>query len=57
MQHEEIKREKYDVNNIFKKKNEIKPTISNAEEYPVVVKKQNFIQRIIGKIKKLIINN
>lgn len=57
MQHEEIKRKKYDVNNIFKKKNEIKPTIANAEKYSVVVKKQNFIQRIIGKIKKLIINN
>ena len=54
---EKYKAEKYDVNNIFKKKNEIKPTIANAEEYPVVVKKQNFIQRIIGKIKKLIINN
>ena len=54
---EKYKAEKYDVNNIFKKKNEIKPTIANAEKYPVVVKKQNFIQRIIGKIKKLIINN
>ena len=54
---EKYKAEKYDVNNIFKKKNEIKPTITVAEEYPVVVKKQNFIQRIIGKIKKLIINN
>ena len=54
---EKYKAEKYDVNNIFKKKKEIKPTIANAEEYPVVVKKQNFIQRIIGKIKKLIINN
>ena len=54
---EKYKAEKYDGNNIFKKKNEIKPTIANAEKYPVVVKKQNFIQRIIGKIKKLIINN
>ena len=54
---EKYKAEKYDVNNIFKKKNEIKPTIANAEKCPVIVKKQNFIQRIIGKIKKLIINN
>ena len=53
---EKYKAEKYDVNNIFKKKNEIKPVIVTAEEYPVIVKKQNFIQRIIGKIKNLIFN-
>ena len=53
---EKYKAEKYDVNNIFKKKNEIKPVIVTAEEYPVVMKKQNFIQRIIGKIKNLIFN-
>ena len=53
---EKYKAEKYDVNNIFKGKNEIKPTITIAEEYPVIVKKQNFIQRIIGKVKNLIFN-
>ena len=51
---EKYKAEKYDVNNIFKKKNEMKSAF--AEEYSVIVQKKNFIQKIIGKIKEFIFN-
>mgnify|MGYP004521991469 CR=1 FL=1 len=51
---EKYKAEKYDVNNIFKKKNEVKSAF--AEEYSVIVQKKNFIQKIIGKIKEFIFN-
>lgn len=59
---EKCKAEKYDVNNIFKKKNEEESVLEDefknttTEKYLVTVKKQNFIQKIIEKIKIFICN-
>jgi len=59
IEREKYKKEKYNVNDIFKNKkgNILENEISKIsdEESSIVVKKNNFIQRIVEKIKKLFI--
>lgn len=59
IEREKYKKEKYNVNDIFKNKkgNILENEISKIsdEESSIVVKKNNFIQKIVEKIKKLFI--
>lgn len=53
---EKYKAEKYNVNDIFKNKEEVtikkEPKIISNKESLIVLKKQNFLQKIVEKIKK-----
>ena len=54
IEEEKLKREKYDVDNIFKQKNS-EDINSSSENLPIEIdtKKENFIKKIISKIKSI----
>lgn len=51
---EEEKRQKYNPDDIFKKKQEVR--INNNSNLPIEIKKENFFKRLINFIKRIIIN-
>ena len=57
IKYQEQSREKYNTDNLFKKKEENKDNAEIEKVAIVEYKKQNFIQKIIDKIKKIFKKN